>query len=437
MNILRPFQGCATSRTTVATVLNCLRMKLRRELQFEDCPGRPALLALLMVSTLVPAAQSAPRNANLPHPVKTFPVAPLGYRPTGSLYLLARLSSMSLDYVDDEHLLFTFHQFRLMNREPEPGHDDQNIRAVVIDVPSGKTTATAEWRMHDRRQYLFPLGGGAFLVRQGSEFSRVREDLQLHPYLRFKQRLLSVQLSPDGQLLTVQADLERHSEEKHKRLVEEAVANGESLPDEDVAIQMIQLDHRNIVASARSESPIRLAASSAGYLDHEQLGARQWKVNLHLFDQSVKPLHEVVSTCPPTEDFIQAETIMITTCSPRSADRYVQAFDTMGKELWTGQWDARYMWPTFGTAFKGQNFAISWLRISHPVDALDPLNDDDIQGQVVQVLSAATGHLLLAVNATPVISAGQNFALSADGSHLAVLNDGSIEIYDVPPDPGK
>ena len=35
--------------------------------------------------------------------------------------------------------------------------------------------------------------------------------------------------------------------------------------------------------------------------------------------------------------------------------------------------------------------------------------------------------------ATPVLSAGQNYALSPDGDRFAVLRDNAIEIYNLPP----
>ncbi len=402
------------------------------------------LVVAVVVFTGAPAALPAPRPAP-PVPIMRIPVDAMGYRPVGSLYLLLRQSSLTLDFIDDAHVLFTFHQFRLMEREAEKGHDDQNIHAVVIDLNSGAQTTTAEWRFHDRRTYLFGLGNGTFLVRQGNELFRTGMDLHLRPYLRFSDRLLTAQVSPDGQLLTVQSDLERHSEEKHKRLVQEAIDNGESLPDEDVAIQMIRLDRRRVIARARADTPLKLAVTPDGFVDQEQSAAGKWKIRLHPFasveNEQDKPpaksIYEIASTCMPTDEVIGASTLMLTTCSSRSADRFVTAIDLDGKALWTGQWTARYVWPTLALNPSGRNFAISWLRISHPVDTYDPLNDSDIQGQVVQVLSTRTGHLLLAVDASPVVSAGQNFALSADGSRLAVLNNGAIEIYAVPPDTAK
>jgi hypothetical protein len=35
--------------------------------------------------------------------------------------------------------------------------------------------------------------------------------------------------------------------------------------------------------------------------------------------------------------------------------------------------------------------------------------------------------------ATPILSAGHNYALSADGRRFAILREGAIEVYDLPP----
>ena len=113
------------------------------------------LFSVLALSSVL-QARAAKHAEGLPKPIATIAVTPLGFHPPGEIYLLGRLSSTTLDFVDDAHLLFTFHESRLMHREPEAFHDDQNIRATVLDIASGKTDATADWRMHDRLRYLLP-----------------------------------------------------------------------------------------------------------------------------------------------------------------------------------------------------------------------------------------------------------------------------------------
>jgi hypothetical protein len=179
---------------------------------------------------------------------------------------------------------------------------------------------------------------------------------------------------------------------------------------------------------------LRLAVTTTGYIKHEQLPEDQWEIHFHPFEGNERTLITVHSTCTPTEDFLRADVLMLDLCSSKSADRYVSAVDLAGKELWKGEWDARFVEPNLGFSAEGKNFAISWIVANHPVDAAFSLSDGDVQGQAVQVLSMATGHLLLSVNASPVASAGQNFALSADGTRLAVLNKSKIELYEVPAD---
>jgi hypothetical protein len=84
-------------------------------------------------------------------------------------------------------------------------------------------------------------------------------------------------------------------------------------------------------------------------------------------------------------------------------------------------------------AQNGASVAISWLAINHPVSAKDTINDAEVQNQVLSVLDSRTGSLRIALLLKPVVSAGGNFALSADGNRLAVLNHGEIEVYDLPP----
>jgi hypothetical protein len=401
--------------------------------------GVGALSCLLIepTSLVLAAKQKTP-----PKPVVTIQVAPFGFHPPGEIYLLSQLASTSLDFVDDTHLLFTFHESRLMNREPEPGHDDQYIRAVVIDTATGKADKTADWRMHDRMRYLLATGDGNFLVRQGNIVQQTDRSLELHPFLRFNERVFEMQLSPDRQMLVTELDLERHSPEAHRRLVNQALLSGGSMPDEDVQLQMIRLQDRSVIAAAKAENPVKLAVSSAGYVMHEQSKALElpiragdeWKITYVPFSGERRQIVAVHSDCTPTEEFLNEDTLLLTTCNGRTADRLGRAVSLSGKDLWSGVWDARLVWPNFYLSSAGKTFAIGWLRVSHPLDSFDAPNDSDVEGQVVQVLSTATGHLLLTSVASPVYSGGQNFALSADGTRFAVLNNGAIEVYEVPAD---
>jgi hypothetical protein len=372
-----------------------------------------------------------------PGPEESIPVWPLGYRPPGPLYMLSGKAFSSLDFIDRDHLLFTFHQPRLMRREENAARDnDQIIKAVTLALPDGTVQASAEWRMHDRSRYLWPLHDGKFLVRQRNSYSVTDASLKLHPYIEVATRVLETEVSPDGRILVVEHEYERHTAEQHHRLEEEALEYGEPPPAEDTQISVMDLASRDVLAALRTERPIHVPITSGGYVGvQEDKGQDQFLVRFIPFAGVSMVLGKVASSCTPHENFVNQTALMIESCGPKSTDAYLDAWTTDGKKLWNARRDGHLVWPTFAYTRTGARFAVGLLHISHTIDLADSLNDEDVREQIVQVYDAATGALLMTTTATPILTGGQNFALSADGDRLAVLRDGAIAIYKVPAPP--
>ena len=432
----------------------------------------PAVIVLVFWLGGAPLSGSSHRKEPPPPavgPEERIPVGPLGYRPPGSLYMLSGRAFSSLDFIDAHHLLFTFHQPRLMRREPNPDRfdDDQIIQAVVLSLPGGTVQASSEWRMHDRWRYLWALGGGKFLVRQKNSYSLTDASLKLHPYIDVPTPILSTEVSPDGRVLVIEHQYERHTPEQHRKLEAQAREYGEPPPPEDTQITVVNIASREVLAALRTESPINVPITSTGYVgvskdrdeaqglagvkaesqgvakDKEEAqgmtkakGAGQFDdqflVRFVPFTGDSVILGRVASQCTPHENFLNQKALVIESCGLKSGEIFLDAWTTDGKKLWTGRRDGHLVWPTFAYSRKGDRFALSMLHVTHIIDLLDSLNDEDVREQVVQVFDSATGALLMATNATPILTAGQNFALSDDGERLAVLREGAIEIYNVP-----
>jgi hypothetical protein len=419
-----------------------------------SCGGslrRPALRAtlvlvrLLWIALLVlPVSVYAtppPSRSDTPPPAKLeerIPVAPLGYQPPGQLYMLAKISSSSLDFIDSTRLLFTFHMAKLMTREHSAisSDDDQMIHAVVVELPGGQVAAAADWRMHDRSRYIWPLGEGTFLLRQGNVYSTVDASLTLKQWLSSSTRVLATEVSPDGKLLVREDEYERHTPEEHKKLLEDANADGTGPPSEDALINLIDVDTKTVLARIRVELPVVLPIVRSGYLTHEKgKGDDDHLLQFVPFAGQEVTLGSVRSTCVPRATFLNDKTVMIESCGPNTADTFLDTWTIDGKKLWSGRRDGHAVWPTFALAQNGKRFAIGLLRVFHAINLADSLDDDNVKEQVVQVFDVATGSLLLSVTASPILSGGQNFALSPEGDHLAVLHDGAIEVYAVPSAP--
>jgi hypothetical protein len=72
------------------------------------------------------------------------------------------------------------------------------------------------------------------------------------------------------------------------------------------------------------------------------------------------------------------------------------------------------------------------LAVSHPVRAGSTIDQGDIKGQLVEVLDAADGKVVLTTAASPILDAGGNVGLSPSGRRVAVLKGGAIQVFELP-----
>jgi hypothetical protein len=397
---------------------------------------RQACLVALLLCLVAGTVQARDRE-NGPQPVLRIPVEPLGYRPPGKLYMLARYSSSSLDFLDSTHLLLTFREPRLLSRQQGSDGLDQVIRADVLELPTGKIVAEDQWLLHDRGRYLWPVANDKVMLRIGSRLYEADNKLHLKPLYASPTELEQVETSPDGNLLTVESVLERHTPEEHERLMKKAALSGSGPPGEDVQVRMIRLDQPKLMLNAHAEVAGDLPATVDGFLTQEHLKENVWNIRFHPYEKPEPTGGDIVaqieSACDPSEKVLNRQSVLVLSCRPGHDDRYVAAYSLKSQKLWDGRWQSNFTWPAFRVARGGASVAISWLAVNHAVSARDPINDNEVQNQVLSVLDSRTGSLRIALMLKPIVSAGGNFALSADGNRLAVLNHGAIEVYDLPP----
>lgn len=388
------------------------------------------LTALLCV---VPSAWGEKNNDAGPSPDFRIPVAPLGYVAPSSFYLTARLSSISLDFIDKNHLLFTFRIPELMKRLPNdpPDDEDQMVRAVVLELPGGNVVAKADWRMHDRSRYLWRLAEGRFLVRQRSSLYLIDSSLELHPYMSIDTALESVQVSPDRKLLVLEAESKK---EKPETVASTAPTLGDPAPEsKPVQIFILRSETRTLIARAQTLNAVEIPMMGEGRVEAIPGNQNKWLIRYLPFHGEGRTITQVESSCHPTEEPVSSDVTLVMTC-PRSGDGHqVFAIGLDGRTLWQQRWESRYIWPTFQLTQDGSRFAYSSLQVNHPVGVMDPIDETNIVNQMVGVFDTQTGQLRLVKNATPILSAGQNYALSPDGLRFAVLRQGAIEVYNLPP----
>lgn len=375
------------------------------------------------------AGRKGQTDAAQPVPVERIEVAPLGYVAPGAFYLTYRLSSTTLHFIDDDHLLFTFRVGGLLRRVPsdQPDDDDQQIRAMVLEAHSGKVVRQTEWRMHDRTQYLWPFPDGRFVVRVRDELYLTNESLDLTPYLFFDTALRDIQVSPDRRMLLIERD-DSSKPASVPSLGDSPLRNGH------VKIEVVTAGTRNATIVTEADSAVKVPVMDDGILDVMEGGQMgTYAVRDLPFTGKPKVIAEVKSNCRPSVEPVSARVALVVGCYLEGDDRPVDAISLDGRDLWRDRWENKYIWGWFTFAQNGSRFAYESVEVTHPVSAFDALDDSDIAGQMVGVYDTESGKLVLVRDASPVLTAGQNVALSPDGMHFAVLRNGAIELYDLPP----
>lgn len=380
---------------------------------------------------LVPAARAekAPQDPADLEPALRIPVDPLGFSAPSAFYLTYRMSSASLGFFDDDHLLFTFRVGGLLRRLPsdQGDDDDQEIRAVVLDAHTGQVVRQAQWRMHDRAQYMWPWIGGKFLIRVRDRLFLTDDSLNLNPYLSFDTPLRNIQVAPDRSRVVIEQDEPPHPGPSLES------SEGPDVP-KPVKVEIVTpgSDHALVITDAKGAVHVPLLGDGiADVLEGKQLGT--WVARVVPFDGKPRIFAEVKSNCRPTVQPVSAGVVLVIGCYQTDSDRPVLAVTTDGRELWQDRWGSRYVWGWFDFAENGSRFTYESIQVTHPISSFDALDQEDISQQLAGVYDTESGKLVLVRDATPVLSAGQNVALTPDGRRFAILRRGAIEIYDLPP----
>ncbi len=404
--------------------------------------GMVILPTILLAATLSATAASpaAKPVADAVHPSARIPVEPLGFVPPARFFMPYRVPAATLDFLDATHLLFTFHVARLMRREPDdPAEDqDQTIRALVLSLPAGRIESEGTWRLHDRERYLWMLPQGRFLMRQRDTLYLGDKTLSLSIYLHPEGHLASVQLSPDAGTMAVQfAKPAQEDSDEGERAANAPTLGGDAprFPDKPQQYTLLVVDTRGRVASrmGRLQRAVVLPMVEGGYLGVQPDKAKQWNILVSPFKGDPRIVANVTSACQPVVQPISQSAFLAKSCLPFSPDHLVDAFDLEGHKLWEQVWQSRFTWGTYAYSASGNRFAYGSIEVDHSLSALDPVDESSILGEPVGVFDVKTGKTDTVLDATPILTAGENFALSPDGDKLAILRGGAIEVYDLPP----
>jgi VWFA-related protein len=396
-------------------------------------PDKKTILTIFIVSLLVCGSTLARQNTigsddAVPAPTRRFDFSPLGFQQLSEMARRSGASNLSLDFLDRDHVLFTFNPKKLFTRHPDcpATHDDRIVHAAILEISSGTVLKETEWYLHDSRRYLWTLGTGKVLLRKLNSLYIVGADLQEMPLWTSPKDLLWVSVTPDG-----------------KQIITETAANAGLFPSKaKQASKLVQITFRDAKSLAvlrviQSEKTANVEAASSGFASViSGATGRVWLVRFGPDEKQRANIARVRTRRAPDVLYLSSNTLLIGRDSSSKSGYSVSVFTTTGNRLWRQHWDAHRYFPVLARSEDGGRFAISTFRL---VDVPPPASADEQlpsqqEGleQRIEVFNTASGTPVRSATAAPAMLNVQNFSLSPDGLRLAVLRGTQIEFYDLP-----
>ncbi len=384
------------------------------------------------------ALERPPLRATV-QPSLTIAAEPLGFAAPGDFYLGTRQSLISLDFLGEDRLLFTFRVPGLIRRDaPAAREDDERrIRAVVLHLPQGNVESEAVWTVHDRERYLYMLDNGQFLFRDRDTLSLGDASLQLKPYLRFPGPVLWVELDPSGRYLVTTSHEPAAQKARPGDVGSPATAEAQVTSDgpvngdrQDMVLRILRRDDAQVMLVSHIHNAIHLPINGDGYLESLRSPGMEWKLNLNRYDGGSRIIGSVNSVCSPVLDFVSSSEFLATVCGPGGEPR-LAALTVNGRHLWETPPNIPAVWPLLVVSTNGLRMAWESLLVDHAVNAVAPLGSDDVKGQDVQVMDAASGKVVLRAAASPIFDAGGNVAISPSGQKAAMVMEGNIQVFNL------
>ena len=366
------------------------------------------------------------------------PVAPLGFAAPAAHYLTQQISQVSLDFLDEDHLLFTFRVPGLIARPRAGGQApayQRHIRAVVLQISTGETVAESLWTLHDTDRYVWVLNDGRFLLRDGNLLRVGDATLRMRTFLRFPGPVERIETDPLDHYLV--ADTEEPSTQTAGKRPSLLSATGEvsEPPPMQHLIRIIDIATRRVMLISHTDGPIHLPLSENGFYQLQRGDGLDWMVSYAELTGHSEVYWKISSVCMPPLEPVAPGFLLATPCGDDGSRAIVMLSRGTKSVIWHKELPATSVWPVLAESAGGLRFARSTLELSEAISAGNPIDPSEIRSQKVEVFNTADGVLEFAVDADPILDAGGNVALSPTGRRVAVLRQGAIQIFDLPAPP--
>lgn len=354
-------------------------------------------------------------------------IDPLGYKPRALRVLGDFVDEEALAWLGPHDLLFTFNPHTLIRRAGAQA-THRVIRAMLLDTQSHSVTRTVDWEIADAGRYLWSLDNRRVLVHVGNELRVYTEGLEVERSIHLQGPLAYVRIAPNGRLMAVATLRERHSPDLHAKMREELGSE----PEEDVDVSIVD-GGLNMIARASTVSGLRpptlLNEGQVNLLTQPKM---RYRLALTTWDSKAVTLARVASRCTPELSSIAPDLLFLLSCNVATGRTEYRVLGADGKLLMRGEADPFEVGQDVAGNTAHAMFAMKAVHAVRELEQGIEFKATDLESEELRVYRAADGKRLLVAHVDQPITSHGGFALSPDGSQLAVLSRSQIQFFPVP-----
>lgn len=355
---------------------------------------------------------------------------PLGYTPRPAMVLSDFNQDEALAWLGPQQLLFAFNVHGLISRGSVANWKSvrRHIRAVVLDAQSRSIIRAVDWEVADTKRFLWPLSGNRILVHVGNELRVYGAGLEVEQTIPLAGPLEFIRMSPNAEVLAIATLRERHSPELHARLRGELMAE----PEEDVDVAIVDKNFKTLAQTSivsGIEPPTLLNEGQVTLLAQPKMF---YRLRFSSWEGATSTLARFSSQCKPELSSVAPDLLFLVTCNTVSDQFEYRVLRADGELLMQGQGNEFELGEEMVGAEANGLFAIKAVHAGDKFIQGKDFKAADLAFQELRVYRAADGKRLLAVRVKEPTASRGAYAISRDGSQLAVLSNSQIQFFALP-----
>jgi len=363
------------------------------------------------------------------HPASSIALPALGYAPRRQTLISELDHDDALAWIGRDRLLVAFNPHKLIDRDrtSADGRSLRAIRAVLLDTAQKRVVSTANWEISDSGRYLWQLSGDRLLAHVAHAL--VVYDAQLRPVARLPLAgpLDFVRVSPDGEVIAEAVLKERHSAELHARLREDLGHE----PQEDVDVLILDNNFKTMAHASTTSDIVPPTLLNEGQLNVLAQPNHRYRLSMLAWDNQERTLARFSSACMPQLSTFAPDLVMVRSCEKTYGAPEIRVLRADGQVLMRGKPEVGEMGHEAKGNVASRSFAVKVLHTAHALSPNAEFAGSDLNAVELRVYRARDGKRLAVVRADEPAPSHDGYCLSPDGSQVAVLAGGQIDIFPV------